>query len=305
MNGVISYSNYIKELRANMDILSALLDPSEPTAFPYLAMRLRAYKNSLGSRLKAILEYCIEYKPGRQQKRHVSFDSEYERGYEVPFAYSYMVKLYGGNKETWWRNVNFLCVLGLLYRHKPDTDAKRNTPAQEWSVRNADWKTLHAADQDIAMEFKPDSWYSFPRYTESVLKEADRRAEALKNIGTCAANKDLIRDVLGERIANTAYGNGFPMGDKTAKQRELLAEALRRAIAEKGYCYPDELIAEAAEQGKYWRGQVEKTYSHYRDILIPEMGCVYRPVRKEDRNMPGITGKRWIITPAAEESRAD
>lgn len=303
MRNVTSYFHYRKELVSNSEILRQLLNPSEPTAFPYLALKLRAH--SLGRRLADILNYCIQYEQDDEKKRFVSYDREHGRGYEVPLSYSYMCKMDGSSKEVWWRNVNFLCVLGLLYRHKPDTDAKRNTPAQEWSVRNADWKTLHAADQDIAMEFKPDSWYSFPRYTESVLKEADRRAEALKNIGTCAANKDLIRDVLGERIANTAYGNGFPMGDKTAKQRELLAEALRRAIAEKGYCYPDELIAEAAERGKYWRGQVEKTYSHYRDILILEMGCVYRPVRKEDRNMPGITGKRWIITPAAEESRAD
>lgn len=290
-----SYFAYIAELKANAAILDRLLNMAEATPYPYLVLRLRA--NSLGKRLADILSYCINYQQDEDKKRFVSYDGVYGRGYEVPCSYSYMRSMDGSSKEVWWRNVNFLCVLGLIYRHKPDTDGERNTLAQEWSVRNADLKTLHAADQGVRFEYKPDSWYSFPCYDEDVLREAERRAEALNRVGISKLNKDLVRDLLGERIANDAFNNGFPISDRTQKQRRLLYDALSRAIDDKGYCYPDELIAEAARMGNYGRRQVEETYSYYRDMLLPELGCVYRPVGKPDRDRPGITGKRWIITP--------
>lgn len=289
MKNTGSYSNYIKELKANAEILERLLNPAEPTAYPYLALRLRQY--GLGRRLANILSYCIQYKPGQREKHFVSYDGEHGRDYEVPCSYGYMMQLYGGTKETWWRNVNFLCVLGVIYRYKPRKGSKRNTPAQEWSIKRAEEKTEKGGF------FYPDSFYSFPRYTDSVLREADRRAEVLKDVGTCKANKDIVRDKLGEYVANVAFGNGFPMSDRTQKQRRLLYDALSRAIDDKGYCYPDELIAEAARMGNYGRRQVEETYSYYRNILLPELGCIYRPVGKPDRDKPGITGKRWIITP--------
>ena len=295
MKHVTSYSEYIAELETNVAILDRLLYSAEATPYPYLVLRLRRY--SLGRRLADILSYCIHYQQDEDKKRFVSYDGEYGRGYEVPCSYSYMRSIDGSSKEVWWRNVNFLCVLGLIYRHKPDTDGNRNTPAQEWSVRNADLKTLHAADQGACFDFKPDSWYSFPRYSDGVLREAERRAEILNRVGTSKANKDLVRDMLGEYVANVAFGNGFQISDRTQKQRRLLYDALSRAIDDKGYCYPDELIAEAARMGNYGRRQVEETYSYYRNILLPELGCIYRPVGKPDRDKPGITGKRWIITP--------
>lgn len=321
MKNAESYTYYLEELRHNVAVLEQLLNPAEATRYPYLALRLRKTRKyrvkrnvkkyretSLGGRLMNLLEYFIQYEPGKEQKRFVSYDDEHGRGYEVPCSYSYMIRLYGGTKETWWRNINFLCVLGLIYRHKPDTDRERNTPAQEWSVKRAetifDEVNKGRGADEKKMVIYPDSWYSFPRYTESILKEADRRAEALKAIGTGRINKDLVRDVLGGSVANVAFGNGFPMGTRTAKQRELLCEVLRERIAERGYCYPSELIAEAARRGNYWTRQVEQTYTHYRDVLLSEQGCVYRATGKADRERWGIAGRTWIITRTRAEEQA-
>ena len=315
MKNVVSYPHYLKELRHNVEVLEQLLNPAIPTKYPYLAMRLRKTRKyrvkrkikeyretSLGGRLMNLLEYFIQYKPGEEEKRYVSYDNEYGRGFEMPCSYSYMIRLYGGTKETWWRNVNFLCVLGLMYRHKPDTDGETNTPAQEWSVKRAEGiaKVVNKRrkDDEKKMVIYPDSWYSFPRYTDSVLREADRRAEVLKDVGTRQANKDLIRDMLGNDIANYAYGNGYPMSDFVEEHRELLRDALRVLLINRGFCYPEELILEAVRMGKnkHKYRHIAETYSHYRDILLPEMGCIYRPTGKADRATFGITGNKWIIT---------
>lgn len=292
MKNVSSYTEYQAELRRNIETLENILDPSKPTEYPYLALRLRRY--SLGWRLDKILRYCAEYEQDEEEKRFVSYDSEYGRGYEVPMSYGYLSKLDGSSKEVWWRNINYLCVLGLIYRHKPDTDAKRNTPAQNWSYLHAFEKSF---SDEAGIEYKPDSWYSFPRYADSVLREADRRAELLKDVGTSRLSKNVARDILGEHVANTAYGNGFPMSSRTEKQRKVLFETLQEMVSAKGYAYPVDLINLARMNSPYSNSQLRKAYVEYRDKLFEELNCEYVPTGDAEREAYGLIGKTWIIKP--------
>ena len=323
----------------NIRELDGLLSGDEELSYiweyPVLFKRLTARgRYSIGYKLKHILEYLSEY--GKKDQRQILSYSQY-RGYEMALSQDMMVNMWGGGKPTWWNAVNVLCTLGLLERHIPDRDSDNsNTPAQAYSVKRAKKATkrrnaeiaaeqaaITAANTDILFDdngeydaqpvlsklyslsklskkqYRACTWYRVKKYDDGLLAEAERRAKAIETIPNSGLNKDAVRDALGDKIANHAFGTGFSMGRETRKQREQLEWTLRVQLSYMGYTYPDSLLKEAAAKGGFTRWQLEHAYKAYRATLFKRLNVEYRMPTTEERERWRLRSKRYIIAPAA------
>lgn len=323
MLNVATISGYRRELKKNKQVLQEILSGALSTAYPQLSKRLCDYRASLGKKLDSILSYAISY---GQNEEFIS-KADGCRGYECMLSYERMVELYGGSIETWWHSVQMLSVLGLLYIHKPDMhdgddslSPYGNTPAQEYSLNRAKEKSASSGIRHRAV-----NWYSFPRYSEKVFAEAERRAAALEGIGIGSINKDVVRDRLGDAVANIAYDTHYGISKETAGYRAVIRQVVEAQILERGYTTPSAVLMEAYaqtagedveeptaadEERDIWsaiednkqlraaekgRKRLKRAWKVYRPILLDEMGLKYSAPTKAEKEALQLHSGSWII----------
>lgn len=324
MLNVATISEYRRELEKNRQVLQNILSGALSTAYPHLSKRLCSYSASLGKKLDNILSYAISY--GQNEEEFISKADGY-RGYECMLSYDSMVKLYGGSCDTWWKGVQMLAALGLLYIHKPDMhdgddnhSSYGNTPAQEYSLNRARKKSASSG-----IRYRAVNWYSFPKYTETMLAEVERRAAALADIKMGSIDKDCVRYFLGEAVANIAYDTPFGMSDNTTACREVIRQVVEAQIMERGYTTPYAVLREAYDQtigedveepetadedkdiwsaiqdnrqlraGERSRKRIEKVWNGYRTLLFDEMGLKYSAPTKAEKEAFQLHNGSWII----------
>lgn len=323
MLNIKTKAEYHRKLEKDRQELQSVIKGSS-TAYPCLRKRLCSYNGSLGKKLDIILSYAISY--GQEEGQFISVEDGY-RGYECMLSYERMVELYGGSIETWWHSVQMLSVLGLLYIHKPDMhdgddslSPYGNTPAQEYSLNRAKEKSASSGIRHRAV-----NWYSFPRYSEKVFAEAERRAAALEGIGIGSINKDVVRDRLGDAVANIAYDTHYGISKETAGYRAVIRQVVEAQILERGYTTPSAVLMEAYaqtagedveeptaadEERDIWsaieddkqlraaekgRKRLKRAWKVYRPILLDEMGLKYSAPTKAEKEALQLHSGSWII----------
>lgn len=324
MLNVATISEYRRELEKNKQVLQDILSGALSTAYPHLSKRLCDYRASLGKKLGSILSYAISY--GQNEEEFIS-KADGCRGYECMLSYDSMVKLYGGSCDTWWKGMQMLAALGLLYIHKPDmhdgddnNSSYGNTPAQEYSLNRARKKSASSG-----VRHRPVNWYSFPKYTERMLAEAERRAAALEGIRIGSINKDVIRDRLGDVVANNAYDTPYGISGETEAYREVIRQVIEAQILEHGYTTPSAVLMEAYDQtagedveeptaadeerdiwsaieddrqlraGERGRKRLKRAWDGYRSSLFAEMGLKYSAPTKAEKEALQLHSGSWII----------
>lgn len=314
MRRTYSVNSWKEELRKNYETLQRLLS-SEDMIFPALQKRLKGYNASLGRKLGNLLQYAIAY--GTEDDRQFISRDDGCRGYEFACSFEMMTRLYKGSCETWSRSVLTLSALGLIYQHKPDMhDEGYNTPAQQYSVERAAQRS-----EETGRKMHPVTWYSFPRYTDRVLREAEGRAQQLSSVSTGRINKDSIRDKLGSDRANIAADTPFRMRESTQDLREVLKDIAASMIEQDGYTteqaikrtarkkllpvieIPDgqdlfslsDDIAKAMVRVGYEEKNIERALKAYLPQMLEECGWKNSRPTTEERERLGLTSWAWII----------
>lgn len=300
--------------------LSNLLEGK--TEYKSLEKLLTRYNNSMGRKLGFIISYVAEYI--QRDGAIISINGD---RLEAMCSYAKLVEFYGSSGMIWYNNVMILSALGLLYIHKPDRhkgDGK-NTPAQERSLTRAAEKTLAQGRRHKAV-----TWYYIPSYTKATLRHANTVARKLlaANVSVTHVTKDVLREVLGARAANTATDTLNGQSYYAAVALDALADVIRQRMREQGYTTPAEVVDEAhrilnpslcAEQDididEFLRGaepaQDRQTYSKatinkylrgHLHHLLTELGAVYGCPPKSERMTLGLgeNWHSWIIRHAAE-----
>lgn len=306
MWNVADLSEYRKELERNLSVIKDIVNDRMSSIYPCLSKRLTSYRASCGKRLCFMLEYARNY--GADDRQFISYDSY--RGYECALSYDTMITQYGGSVETWYHTVRFFSSVGLLYVHKPDNHEKGNTPAQMYSVTRARERASKTHKKARSV-----NWYSFPRYSEKRLAEAEERCVCLQGISMSSMNKDALRDALGEKIANTAADTVFQMSPETEKEREVIKSIIAEQIERDGYTTPTRVLRSVEEkiinepvnvdddifnvdlvvENEKIRKHIRWTWKAYQKKLFEGMQLVYSSPTGSEREAYKLSDKKWII----------
>lgn len=258
--------------------LSLLSSAEENGQYPNLFKLLNRYGGSCWHRLRQLYEYFAE-----QQRNGYGEYCEFHKVQEAFASFDELIKRYRGNKETWKSATFKLAAMGLLIIHVPDQDRRYNSARHIESIERA----------KAAGHRYPVTWYGIPEYTESLLEQANSRANNLQWI----KGKDGLRDILGVSEANRITGTGWNIHPDTDERRRVLKAALHDIISKNGYAYAEDVIAmaekERLSEGDGWR--VRKTWEEYKTILYFEMDMVYSRPNKEDKKKYKLETDKYII----------
>ncbi len=217
-----------------------------------------------------------------------------------------------GSAMSWQGSLIFLKDCGLLKAYRPI--GTENDPEIARILGG-----LHrmGARRNITL-------WSVPRYTPDVLAKANRIADVYK-VNRAKLSRMTKADVVrirGQAQADRLFLDGRKIGAEEAYVHDLYIRLLQERIDQQGYAVPDELIdsvwditwqeqrfvfydpftpptmeekAERERQAPYWwaRKKMEGRTAQ----LAGEIGCVYRPVRREDRERLQLPRdfRKWII----------
>lgn len=277
---------YRNRLGKNIGMLEKLMeDASTAAAYPHLSKYLRAHGGSAGRKLIALHELFIAQLDSDTAPR--AEYSALRKRVEQVCTYENMVKL-GGSMETWKKLMPKLCTLGMVNMYRPREHApERNTQGQCKSVERA-----HARAHRY-----PATWWSMPRYTKKLLREADTRAATLKQFSG-KLDKDGMRDILGTQAANAAHDTGFDIHPEAQQRRDTLLDVIDEQISARGYTTKDAAFQTAYErlQGKGWNSmwRIERTYDNM-TMELQANGIAYRKPTKEEHARYGLTSWKYIL----------
>ena len=277
----ISENTYRKNIRENVTLLDEAMESGE---YPHLTELLCSHGKSLYRKLKSLLEYFDKY--GHDIKQRMSYHDK--RGWEMMASYDVMSTLGAGmDKATWEKAVLKLCTLQLLKPFRPRTD-------EEYRELNTSVQQL-SADRAEKDKRKPVTWYHVPKYTKSVLKQAEYLAPFVK--AGAAVNKDSIRDMLGADLANKATDTGWDIHPDTELRRMLLGLELVTQLAEnRGYTTAKNVLDVFIDNGAFGSKQRWlETWKSYKPYLFEKHELKEsRPTNAEKKRW-GLAGDGWII----------
>lgn len=277
---------YRNRLGKNIGMLEKLVeDASTAAECPNLSKYLRAHGGSAGRKLIALHELFIAQLDSDTAPR--AEYSALRKRVEQVCTYENMVKL-GGGANTWKKLMPKLCALGMVFMYRPRQYApERNTQGQSKSVERA---------QAQAHRY-PATWWSIPRYTKKLLREADARAATLMQF-TGKLDKDGMRDMLGTQAANAAHDTGFDIHPEAQQRREMLLDVIDEQISARGYTTKEAAFQTAYErlQGTGWHSmwRIERTYNNMKIELLAN-GIQYRKPTRQEHERYELTGWKYIL----------
>lgn len=287
----ITEAEYRQLIHDNMTMLDRAIGSG---AYPRLSALLLSYRESLYRKLSALHSYFYHY--GEDERQRLSY---YEgRGWEMMLSYDVMTTLEAGkDKKTWEKAILKLCALQMLGCFRPRSG--------EYSFLNSSVQQL-SADRAEAAGRKAVIWYRVPRYTDKLLRIAERRAPAVKAMGN-GINKDAIRDAVGAVKANKITDTGYPMTKETEDRRTALAISVRELIKDNGYTTKEALLT--FSRYVYYSYEFQDGYSYYDDdwylwyeaygaykpLLFKEMGVNEGRPTKAEKERWALEDDSWII----------
>lgn len=344
-------TEYQQYLQRNIALLDDLVFCEQPS-YPNLSKMLS--KGQAKRRLYALILYFFQYgntAPLTEAQLSILFmnngevskEQEFKwisyhdiRGIEILFSFSAMANTLCKDKhwdnKGWERYVYLFMALGLLRRHRPDQHVNvsgDNTPLQETSLIIAGWKrkkdgTLEKLEGKKEIK-RSVTWYHVPNYEkEKQLEQAEKRACLfLQNkVSVSNISKDNVRDVLGEKTANSIWDTVNREPYKPVQDmRNKIEAVLYQQLKEHGFTTEEKLLEEI-----YVRYDVAHYSDEDDDILSPmtedefkklkedsftiakikkrwhemkpyfsKRGIKAIPPRKEDRQRWNLPDRRWII----------
>jgi len=280
----ITEAEYRQLIHDNMATLDRAIDSGE---YPRLSALLLSRRKSLYRKLSALHSYFIAY--GEDERQRMSY---YEgRGWEMMLSFDAMTTLGAGkDKKTWEKALDKLCTLQMLGRFRPK--------GGKYSFLNSSVQQL-SADRAEAAGREAVIWYRVPRYTDKLLKMAERRAPAVKKIGN-GINKDAIRDAVGAVKANRITDTGYNIHPETEDRRDSLKWLLDMRLRLDGYATSKGLIAEIMEFDR-WKGysydRWMETWKAYKPLLFEALQLKEGRPTKAEKAKWNISGDGWIIRP--------
>lgn len=272
--------------------LIALPRALESGQYPQLTMLFNAYGGSLQRKLVCLYKYFIAY--GENKAQRVSYHES--RGIEMMASLQTLVNKYKSDKRTWNKSISKLCALQIIGVRKPDNDpeCKFNTQEQQYSYERAEARInqMVKAASDYGMsQGKIESlkkkhvnacyWYRAVKLTDDMLAMAEALAPSIKAMGA-GIDKDAIRDVRGEDLANSITDTGWDMHSDTEDRRTCLKAELERQLSNRGYATVDDVICRSAAGHCYVYDRWVKTWKSYKPRLMEELGLRYsRPSKAE------------------------
>lgn len=287
----ITEAEYRQTLHDNMTMLDRAIASG---AIPRLSALLLSHGKSLYRKLSALHRYFYRY--GEDERQRLSY---YEgRGWEMMLSYDVMTTLGAGrDKATWEKAVLKLCALQMLGCFRPR--------GGEYSYLNSGVQQL-SADRAEAEGRKPVMWYRVPRYTDKLLRIAEEKAEAVRQLGS-GIDKDAIRDAWGAVMANRITDTGYGIHEQTENRRKALEISLKENLKDKGYAISKDVLEFARyiyytfefEEGysykiddwQRWRD----TYKAYKPALYADLGLKEGRPTKAEKQRWGLDGDSWII----------
>lgn len=287
----ITEAEYRQLIHDNMTMLDSAIGSG---AYPRLSELLLSHGKSLYRKLLTLHVYFIHY--GEDERQRMSY---YEgRGWEMMLSYDVMTTLGAGkDKKTWEKALEKLCTLQMLGRFRPK--------GGEYSFLNSAVQQL-SADRAAAAGRNAVIWYRVPRYTDKLLRIAERRAPAVKAMGN-GINKDAIRDAVGAVKANKITDTGYPMTKETEDRRTALAISAKELIKDNGYTTKEALLTfsryvyysyEFQEGYSYYDddwGLWHEAYGAYKPLLFKEMGLKEGRPTKTEKQRWALNDDSWII----------
>ena len=277
----ITEAEYRQLIHDNMTMLDSAIGSG---AYPRLSALLLSHGESLYRKLLALHSYFYHY--GEDERQRLSY---YEgRGWEMMLSFDIMTTLGAGmDKATWEKAILKLCALQMLGCFRPR--------GGEYSFLNSAVQQL-SADRAEAAGRKAVIWYRVPRYTDKLLRIAEKKAEAVRQLGS-GIDKDAIRDMWGAVKANRITDTGYPIHDDTQKRRQALKEALQRQLSAWGFTDSRHVIQEATEAAQSHDSAFRwiDTWKAYKQGLYADL-CLKegRPTKAEKQRW-ALDGDSWII----------
>lgn len=276
----ITEAEYRQLIHDNMTMLDSAIYSG---AYPRLSALLLSHRASLYRKLSALHSYFYRY--GEDERQRLSY---YEgRGWEMMLSYDVMTTLGAGtDKATWEQAIDKLCTLQMLGKFRPK--------GGEYSFLNSAVQQL-SADRAEAAGRKPVIWYRVPRYTDKLLRIADGKAEAVREMGS-GINKDAIEDEYGAVMANRITDTGYPMHDDTRRRRQALKQALQRQLSAWGFTDSRRVMQEATEGTQSFDSfRWVETWKAYKRALYADLGLKEGRPTKAEKERWALKGDSWII----------
>ena len=208
-----------------------------------------------------------------QHKRPLYIDASGSSWFAEPL--NFLVKTYGGSKETWQSNIILLIEIGLLRRIKPDAETLNPVFAQLYR-------------EGVRRRKAPKAVYSVPDYDEKTLQHAEKALQRWRATGVSTAHvtKASAANALGEAEANTIYRDSRSKGARTAlKDAQAIIDRIVRAVDSSGYTTKREAVA-----GK------EKAWNMMRGYILDEAQALYKRPTAEEAERFNLPDTKWIIT---------
>ena len=276
----ITEAEYRQLIHDNMTMLDSAIDSG---AYPRLSELLLSHGKSLYRKLSALHSYFYSY--GQDERQRLSY---YEgRGWEMMLSFEAMTTLGAGmDKATWEKAILKLCALQMLGCFRPRGGA--------YSFLNSSVQQL-SADRAEAAGRKAVIWYRVPRYTDRLLRIAEKKAEAVQQMGS-GINKDAIRDALGAVMANRVTDTGYPIHDDTQRRRQALKQALQRQLSAWGFTDSRRVMQEATEGTQSFDSfRWVETWKAYKRALYADLGLKEGRPTKAEKERWALKGDSWII----------
>ena len=213
----------------------------------------------------------------------------------------------GGTEERWQSHKIFLMDLGLIETYTVTGPSKD-------PVQNRIWSRAKMKKQ------KSETLWTIPLYDDNLLERAERIAGLYHEYGISISHlrKNVIIRFRGQKRANWLYADWRVIGAAEAKILAYCHKVIKEAVNTKGYTtfkemetrvhalltgrqYFQQRLAELLnpEEQRRLNQSILYLILQEKNLLCHEAGCVYRQIRKEDRDKLGIPNalKSWIIVP--------
>lgn len=215
-----------------------------------------------------------------QHDRPLYIDSSGIGWYAEPL--NFLVKTYGGSKETWQSNVILMVEIGLLKRIKPDSNTLNPVFAQIYR-------------DGLQQRKAPKAVYSVPEYDERTLQHAEMALKRWKETGVATSHitKASAVNAIGQAGANTIYRDGRSKGAKTAlRDAQTIIDRICHAVRENGYTTKLE-----ATQGK------ESAWNMMRGYILDEAQALYKRPTAKEVEWFHLPNAQWIIRGVKQNER--
>lgn len=205
----------------------------------------------------------------------------------------YLIRKYGGSKETWQSHIIYLLELGLLRRIKPGKNTEN--PLMKQSYTKATERNRRS-----------QSWYHVPVYTDRRLENAEKTVKMYEQVGISPSklNKAGVIAVQGKKHADKLYLDRRRASELQTAIELAIIQRGRYALKADGYITKEMLFGRVMKSLKFdaLKTTPEDAYQKLRNVwsnkrknLMKRMDAEYRRPTKEEKARFGLLSDRWVI----------